>query len=259
MAHHSPEILLRCMSTKDLDDADMANNAALLDIEESSRLTRLMIAEDRRDYAAAHALLRRTLTEAAPHIEPGAWCFERTARGKPFLPSPQAGTPPMRFSLSHTRGLVACIVSRRAEVGVDVESRSRPMDVDLLMREVCSADEQQQIRTAPASARADRFFDLWILKESYLKAVGLGITGALNKISFDLRTPEVIVASTPDEATNRWWFALIGEAAGGRAGVAVATDSHEAPVLDAAMIDPESSPPRLSPIAVHASSPAVSD
>ena len=242
------------MFTKNLSDADTDRNTVLLDMEESRRLSRLLIAEDRRDYAAAHTLLRRTLTEVIPQIEPGEWCFERTARGKPFLPPAQAGVPPVRFSLSHTRGMVACIVSRCAEVGVDVESRSRPVDVDLLMRDVCSVEEQQQISMVDPSARPDRFFDLWMLKEAYLKALGLGITGALDQISFDLGTPEVIVASTPDQVAKRWWFALIGRAPEGRIGVAVATDSCVDPVFDAAVVDPVSSPPSLRPIGVYASS-----
>lgn len=254
MANNSPEIFLRCMFTKNLSDADTASNAALLDVDESRRLLRLMVAEDRRDYAAAHALLRRSLTHVIPDIEPSAWRFERTARGKPFLSPAQVGIPPVRFSLAHTHGLVACIVSKCAEVGVDVESRSRPIDVGLLMRDICSVDEQQQINMTAFSARADRFFDLWILKEAYLKALGLGITETLDHISFDLRTPQVIVASTPDHAAKRWWFALIGQTAECRAGVAVATDSRADPILDAAVVDPISSPPRLWPIGVYASS-----
>jgi 4'-phosphopantetheinyl transferase len=76
------------------------------------------------------------------------------------------GAPPNRFSLSHTRGLVACVVSCDAEVGVDAESGSRIVDVERLMPGVCSIDEQAQVCAAAPSARAERFLELWTLKEA---------------------------------------------------------------------------------------------
>lgn len=254
MVNPLPEIFLRFMSTRNLTDADSACHAALLDREESHRMSRLLVAEDRRDYAAAHALLRQTLTEVIPDIEPEGWYFEQTARGKPYVCLAQAGIPPVRFSLTHTHGLVACIVSKRVEVGVDVESRSRTIEVELLMRDVCSFDEQQQIRLAAPPDRADRFFDLWTLKEAYLKALGLGITGGMSQISFDLRTPEIIVASTQEQTAQRWWFALIGPTVECRAAVALASDLDAEPVIDAALVHYRNSTQRLSPIAIHASS-----
>ena len=117
-----PQVFLRCMTTTSLSNADVERSAALLDTQELQKLQRFVAAEDRRDYAAAHALLRRLLSTIAPDTAPAAWRFERTARGKPDLPGTQAGTPPLRFSLSHTRGLVACVVSRSGDVGVDAET-----------------------------------------------------------------------------------------------------------------------------------------
>ena len=257
MAHHLPDTFLRCVVTKNFRDADTASNAALLDTEESNKLSRFLLAEDRRDYAAAHALLRQTLTEVTPQIDPAEWRFERTPRGKPFLPPAQAGVPPIRFSLAHTRGLVACLVSRGAEVGVDVEAPSQAVHVDSLMRDVCSVDEQEQIRSTTPAARAGRFLDFWMLKEAYLKALGVGITGVLDQVSFDLRTPKVIRASIPGQAAGRWWFTLIGCSPVLRIGAAIATDSHDDPVLDAAVLDAASSPPKLSPLTTCASTPAT--
>jgi 4'-phosphopantetheinyl transferase len=231
-----------------LTDADVARDAELLDTEELERFRRFIAAEDRRDYAASHGLLRRMLTAAAPNIAPEEWRFERTARGKPYLPARLAGTPPIRFSLSHTRDLVACVVSRDAEVGVDAERNSRTMDVDQLMPSVCSIDEQAQVRAAAASARAQRFLDLWTLKEAYVKARGVGIAVALDQVSFDLRTPATISASFPENTAEGWWFALIRASADIRIGVAIATDSGVAPVLDTAIVGRDGSQISLRPI-----------
>lgn len=250
----SPLVRLRCIVTAALTDADVARDAALLDAEEAEKLRRFMAAEDRRDYAAAHALLRRMLTAATPNIAPEEWRFERTARGKPYLAATLAGAPPIRVSLSHTRGLVACVVSRDAEVGIDVECGSRTLDVELLMPGVCSIDEQAQICAAAPSARAERFLDLWTLKEAYVKARGVGIAVALDQVSFDLRTPAAISASLPENTVEGWWLALIRHSAESRIGVAIATDSQAAPVLDAAIIRADGSQTPLRPIRTSAPS-----
>src|SRR5882672_9762043 len=81
-----PLLRLRCVFTTAMTSAEVARDAALLDAEASEKLRRLKFADDRRDYAAAHGLLRRTLTSAAPNIVPVEWRFERTASGKPYLP-----------------------------------------------------------------------------------------------------------------------------------------------------------------------------
>jgi 4'-phosphopantetheinyl transferase len=141
--------------------------------------------EDRRDYAAAHALLRRALTAVVPNHLPQAWCFERTALGKPYLSAPAVDGPPLHFSLSHTRGHVACAISRDGEVGVDAECRSHIDDLETLMAGVCCADEYAQIRAV--TEQAARFLDLWSLKEAYVKACGTGIDTKLARITFDLR------------------------------------------------------------------------
>ena len=126
------------------------------------------------------------------------------------------------------------------------------------MRDVCSVDEQEQIRSAAPAARAGRFLDLWMLKEAYFKALGVGITEALDQVSFDLRIRQVILASTPDQAAKRWWFALIGCTPEIRVGVAIAADPSTDPILDAAVVDAAISPPQLSPISTYASSPPAS-
>jgi 4'-phosphopantetheinyl transferase len=142
---------LRYIITPTVTDAQTARDAALLDPEESAKRRRFLAAEDRRDYAAAHALLRRMLTDAAPNIAPEEWRFHRTARGKPYLPPTLAGAPPIHFSLSHTRGLVACVISRGAAVGVDAECGSRAVDLELLITRVCSMNEQARRRPVGAS------------------------------------------------------------------------------------------------------------
>jgi 4'-phosphopantetheinyl transferase len=245
---HLPLLRLRCATTTGLTDAETAGHARLLDAHETKTCQRFLVPEDRRDYAAAHALLRRTLTAAAPSHPPEAWCFARTALGKPYLSGPDIDDPPLRFSLSHTRGLVACAVSRDGEVGVDAECRSHINDLERLMAGVCSADEYAQVRAAPAPEQLAGFLDLWSLKEAYVKACGTGIDSALAHISFDLRSPSLIRASLPAGAAQGWSFALFRPAVDGRIAIALAPVRGSKVRLDAACVGSSAQSAPMTPI-----------
>jgi 4'-phosphopantetheinyl transferase len=233
---HVSLLRLRCRLTAALSDRETAGDVMLLDRQESETYQRFLVHEDRRDYAAAHALLRRTLTRLEPSHAPEAWSFVRTAHGKPRLSQTTVDGSPVRFSLTHTRGCVACAISRDAEVGIDAECRSHIDDLERLLAGVCSAGEQAQVRAAPASARTALFLDLWALKEAYLKARGTGLAAKLPSIGFDLRVQAMIMASfTPDTATA-WWFGLFRPSVESRIAIAIAPACGTELMLDAAVV-----------------------
>jgi 4'-phosphopantetheinyl transferase len=248
---------LRYLATSALTDADLKRDAMLLDGEETQKYRRFVAAEDRRAYGAAHALLRRMLTRAAPNVPPDAWRFERTARGKPYLPEAMVGAPPIRFSLSHARGHVVCAVSRDADIGVDTECGSQSVNVEMIMPGVCSNDEQAQVRAAAPAAQAHRYLDLWALKEAYLKARGMGLNGELDQISFDLRTPALISATSLHRRLRGWWFALFRPSAHCRIAVAVPLGRQTQLTLDAAIVARDGSQTPLQPVQMSSPVPAT--
>ncbi len=60
------------------------------------------------------------------------------------------------------------------EVGVDVEYLLRPGKTVELADSFFSPIETQQLLALPPEKQNDRFFDLWTLKEAYIKACGMG-------------------------------------------------------------------------------------
>jgi 4'-phosphopantetheinyl transferase len=163
------------------DPADASDaEVALLDAEERARMERFLFERDRRLYLAAHVLLRRTLSRHAG-VDPAAWRFTAEDGGKPVLAGP-APVPPLRFNLSHCRGLVGCAVARDREIGVDVEAVAE-MPHDLIDR-ISSPAEAAALRALPAAAQPERFFTLWTLKEAYVKARGLGLALPVEEACF---------------------------------------------------------------------------
>lgn len=95
------------------------------------------------------------------------------AHGKPALKSGR-----MEFSLSHSGGWCAAAICD-APVGVDVQ-RLVPFNPALAKR-FFTADEQEYI--ASQSDRDMAFTRIWGMKESYIKALGLGLSMPLNSFS----------------------------------------------------------------------------
>lgn len=145
-------------------------------------MDRLAFEADRWQYLAAHVLLRSTLSSLAP-VPPQEWVFAAAGAGKPEIVSPELSQR-LRFSLTHTSGLVACAISSVDEVGVDAER----MDATLVPPEVSerflSGVEQSDVATLPAPHRVTRLFELWALKEAYLKARGDGLSRSPGDLTF---------------------------------------------------------------------------
>ena len=90
--------------------------------------------------------------------------------GKPYAPQLER-----QFNLSHSGGYVVLAVSEGA-VGVDVQQLGAVRSG--VARRCFTADEQ-----AWAAQNEERFFTVWTLKESVVKAVGLGLRLKLNSFS----------------------------------------------------------------------------
>ena len=194
--------------TESLDDAEAAADAAVLSADERARADRFVFARDRRDFVAAHALLRRSLSICAD-VRPADWTFTTGAHGKPSVAA-GSDAPPLAFNLSHTQGLVACAVALDGEIGIDVESAGRVASVGALAARFFSAGEIAHLDACAGSQRGERFIELWTLKESYIKAIGTGLSHPLDSFEFDIRNPAAITMTAPaDTGVDNWTFALM--------------------------------------------------
>ena len=191
--------------TASLDDAAIAAAASVLSDEERAQYGRFHFARDARDYAAAHALLRHTLSRHGGRA-PEGWRFDKTANGKPFLID--AGDFQASFSLSHTRGCVACAVTTGRDVGVDVECVDRDVNTADIAARFFAPAEAAHLAQLHADARRDYFFDLWTLKEALVKALGAGMAMSLSSLAFTIDPDGGVSLDAPALDTKTWQFGL---------------------------------------------------
>jgi phosphopantetheinyl transferase len=191
-----------------LDPEAHALAGQVLSEEERLQRDRFLFPEDRRDYAAAHDLLRRSLSKHAPAQQPVAWLFEKNAFGKPHIIGDDGKPTATEFSLSHTRGFVACAISS-ARVGIDVERVRQKVDYEEIAKNNFSHQEVRALQALPAIARMNRVLELWTLKEAFLKATGSGLSAELDSVWFELPPSRAIRFHAPNDVeSDSWKFAL---------------------------------------------------
>jgi 4'-phosphopantetheinyl transferase len=154
---------------------------AVLNPAERVRHGRFRHDDDRHQFLLGRVMARAIVGDALG-VPPDAWRWREGPRGRPEIDEPDC---PVSFNLAHSAGLVVCAVSHAGPVGVDVEHRERaPIDRALVAR-CCAANEAADI-DAQGDGWRDQFLKYWTLKESYLKAVGLGISVHLPDVRFQL-------------------------------------------------------------------------
>jgi 4'-phosphopantetheinyl transferase len=157
---------------------------SLLSEEELERHDRQRVPDRRAEYRVAHALLRTVLSCYRP-LRPRDWRFREEQHGRPEIDIAHPG-PRLRFNLSHTQGMVACVVAEEAAVGIDVESLARQRTIDRIAARSFAADELAWLETHPETDRPSAFLQIWTLKEAQLKAFGTGMQLPMRELSFSL-------------------------------------------------------------------------
>ncbi|HEY2899519.1 MAG TPA: inorganic diphosphatase [Polyangia bacterium] len=162
----------------------LARYEALLTADERARQARFVFARDRQAFAVTRALVRAALSRFAP-VAPADWRFVADGHGRPTVCGP-AGIAAPAFSVSHTAGLIACLVTGEVRAAVDVEQLRIVDDALAIAGRNFAADETQALRACDGEQRRDLFLALWTLKEAYLKALGRGLSLPLDRAAFAL-------------------------------------------------------------------------
>lgn len=95
----------------------------------------------------------------------------------------------VKFNLSHTKGLIVCAVSLDKDIGCDAEYSRIKNNATLIAENCFSNAEIDYLHGLPYNQRAERFLDLWVLKESYIKAKGLCVGLNMDEFSFSIGKP----------------------------------------------------------------------
>ena len=161
--------------------------------ERRRRVDRLRFPKDRCRSLGAGLLLRRALAEAG--VEEAEFVYGEF--GKPRL----AANPGVHFNLSHSGDRALCVIGEY-RLGCDVERIGRRSAG--VAERFFAPEEYDTIMAMPEDVRNATFTRLWALKESFLKATGLGLTLPLSAFTISIGEGGVTVRQSVD--ANRYSF-----------------------------------------------------
>ncbi len=121
-------------------------------------------------------LLLRSMVNRDHHIKSADLRIAYTEKDKPYLES----HPHIHFNISHSGDWVVIAFSEKP-VGVDVE-KIRKVNLNIARR-FFSEYEKGVLFGLPEKEQYNYFFDLWTMKESFLKAIGTGLTRPLKSFT----------------------------------------------------------------------------
>ena len=204
---HSPSFNLKSachlwlLDLTQLTDLIINNQSAL---SEEELLKAESLKNQKLEFIAMRVFVRKCLS-LYTHIHPHELVIHKESKGKPFLANSNL---PITFNLSHCKEVAVLAVGFDYSVGVDVESISRNRNQHAIAQRFFHRDEIAQLEKLNDTEYNRYFFQLWTLKEAFLKATGDGISIGLDKVIFSVTEENIAVelSETLNTKKQEWQF-----------------------------------------------------
>ena len=119
--------------------------------------------------------------------------LQRTAKGKPVLAKDSLNPyPNFNFNISHQGDYAVLAAESELQVGIDIMKTSFPGRGSIpeffhIMKRKFTNEEWETIRSFKDEwTQLDTFYRNWALKESFIKAIGVGLGFELQWLEFDI-------------------------------------------------------------------------
>jgi 4'-phosphopantetheinyl transferase len=186
----------------DRTERDRAALSEVLSPDERARAARFRFPVDQARFAVARGALRLILARYAG-VAAESLRFRTNEYGKPAL----GGGTDLRFNISHSHALGLVAVACGREVGVDVERVRADVETLQIAGHYFSPNEVAALTALPSELAVRGFYTCWTRKEAYIKAIGKGLSQALDSfdVSLEPGSPAALLACRDDPTeVDRW-------------------------------------------------------
>ncbi|XP_044753855.1 L-aminoadipate-semialdehyde dehydrogenase-phosphopantetheinyl transferase [Coccinella septempunctata] len=161
-----------------------------IQLEEKNRIGRFFFREDFESSLIGRLMMRKYVSEVT-NLPYNEIFFKRDERGKPILEDPMFQH--IKFNVSHQGDYVVLAGSTELEaLGVDVMKMEYKGGKELseffrIMNRQFTSNEWQTINQGTDEYKIKMFARHWCLKESYVKATGVGLNLNLLRMNFEIK------------------------------------------------------------------------
>ncbi|XP_022416226.1 L-aminoadipate-semialdehyde dehydrogenase-phosphopantetheinyl transferase isoform X2 [Monodon monoceros] len=160
--------------------------------EEKERIGQFVFARDAKAALAGRLMMRKLVAEKL-NIPWNNIRLQRTAKGKPVLAKDSLNPyPNFNFNISHQGDYAVLAAESELQVGIDIMKTSFPGRGSIpeffhIMKRKFTNKEWETIRSFKDEwTQLDMFYRNWALKESFIKAIGVGLGFELQRLEFDI-------------------------------------------------------------------------
>jgi 4'-phosphopantetheinyl transferase len=194
------------VTSLDLPTAKINQLATFLSPDEVTRANKFHFLEHKKRFFTARGILRQLLGNYL-NINPNKIEFEYGNRGKPQL-AVSINNSSLQFNVSHSQEYALYGFTHHHLIGVDIEYLCGMRNVTELAKRFFTHKEFQLIANLTDEEQQQKaFFQLWTVKEAYLKANGVGLSGSLTDIEVTLNLvnhPELLAIQENTNAVIDW-------------------------------------------------------
>ncbi|OOM73640.1 4'-phosphopantetheinyl transferase sfp [Clostridium puniceum] len=163
--------------------------------EKKSKIERFINRKDKIRALIGEILIRTIIIETFG-IRNEKIMFNKNEFGKPYLKDYEN----FNFNISHSGEFVVCAIDDKP-VGIDVE-QIKPIEYKEIAEGFFLNNEIEYIMKADLDSQLKKFYEIWTLKESYIKCCGTGLSMPLKEFLIDFDRHNNIRVVTNNECTN---------------------------------------------------------
>ncbi len=159
---------------------DRLNELCLLvDEEKKDKIKKFVNKKDKIRSLVAEILIRTIIIENLK-INNKYIKFNKNKQGKPYLKNHLN----FNFNISHSGEYVLCGIDNK-DIGVDVEE-IKNINIIEIAQNYFTTKEFEYIVSCDVEFQLNRFYEIWTLKESYIKCYGQGLSIPLTSFSIEV-------------------------------------------------------------------------
>ena len=174
---------------------------AVLDKVEKAQAARIQNPLLHKRYVEVHGRLRQLVAQKLKH-SPSELIIKKAEHGKPYL----ADYPQLAFNLSHSADKFILAIALNCQLGIDIESCKRRVNLDGLVNKCFASEEITYWRQLPDTEKPQAFYRFWTRKEAFVKATGKGIVLGLNACVINPKKPQEFLRVPAQCGIASDWF-----------------------------------------------------